>query len=66
MGRRFSLFPLSDVKGLKISGARYDYNDKNKLSCFDYSISNVIIDNDFHIKLKKGLMFCVIFDEGYK
>jgi len=64
--RRFSLFVIEEVHGLEMHGSKYEFKSNKKLSPAEYSISNVIINNDFKIKFKKGLMFCVLFDEGYK
>jgi len=62
-GRRFSLFPLTDVTQFSITGAQYNFS-KSDLTFTDYSISNVIIDNKLHISLQEGKLFCVLFDKG--
>ncbi|MFW6149201.1 MAG: thiamine diphosphokinase [Atribacterota bacterium] len=64
-GRRFSLFPLSTIKRFTMVGAQYQFSKKN-LTTTDYSISNVIIDDKLEINLKEGMLFCVLFDEGFQ
>ena len=63
--KRFSLFPLENIYGLEITGSKYNFNSKN-IKIRDYSVSNVFIDNEANIKLKKGTLICIIFDEGYE
>ena len=62
-GRRFSLFPLTNVIQFSMTGAQYNFS-KGDLIFTDYSISNVIIDNKLEISFQKGKLFCVLFDEG--
>jgi thiamine pyrophosphokinase len=64
-GRRFSLFPLSIIKRFTMVGAQYQFSKKN-LTTTDYSISNVIIDDKLEINFKEGMLFCVLFDEGFQ
>lgn len=64
-GRRFSLFPFSPVKNIHLTGAKYDLPKKN-LTMTDYSISNVVVSERLEISFEKGLLFCVLFDEGFK
>jgi len=64
-GRRFSLFPLSLVKQFSMTGAEYSFS-KSNLTLTDYSISNVIVNNRLEINFKKGILFCVLFDEGFQ
>lgn len=63
--KRFSLFPINNIYGLEITGSKYNFNSKN-IKLTDYSVSNVFIDNEANIKLKKGGIICIIFDEGYE
>lgn len=63
--RRISFFPLTPVKKIKLSGFMYNYTKKN-LDIFDYSISNVIIDENAKIDFKKGKILVILFDEGYR
>jgi thiamine pyrophosphokinase len=65
-GRRFSIFPVEKTEGIEMQGCKYEFKNKKNLKIFDYSISNVITEKEMKIKIKKGLMFCVLFDEGYK
>lgn len=63
-GRRCSLFPLSEIKGLKMEGFKYLFKG-DSLSWTDYSLSNVI-DSDYAlVEFSEGRMFCVLFDEGF-
>ena len=64
-GRRFSLFPLSTIKQFNMAGAQYQFSKKN-LTTTDYSISNVIIENKLEMTFKEGMLFCVLFDEGFQ
>jgi len=64
-GRRFSLFPLSTIKQFTMAGAQYQFSKKN-LTTTDYSISNVIIDDKLEMTFKEGMLFCVLFDEGFQ
>lgn len=64
-GRRFSLFPLSPIKQFSMVGAQYQFSKKN-LNITDYSISNVIIDERLEINFEKGMLFCVLFDQGFQ
>ena len=64
-GRRFSLFPISDIKNFTIQGAQYQFPKKN-LTVIDYSLSNVIVEERLEIDLEKGMLFCVLFDEGWQ
>ena len=64
-GRRFSLFPISDIKNFSMQGAQYQFTKKN-LKVTDYSLSNVIVQEKLEINLEKGMLFCVLFDEGWK
>ena len=64
-GRRFSLFPISDIKNFTMQGAQYQFPKKN-LTVTDYSLSNVIVEERLEIDLEKGMLFCVLFDEGWQ
>lgn len=64
-GRRFSLFPLGPVKQFTMVGSQYQFSKKN-LTITDYSISNVIVDDKLEINFKKGMLFCVLFDPGFR
>lgn len=64
-GRRFSLFPLSSIKNFTIKGAQYQFN-KNHLKITDYSLSNIIVEERLEINLENGILFCVLFDVGWK
>jgi thiamine pyrophosphokinase len=64
-GRRFSLFPISDIKNFSMQGAQYQFAKKN-LKVTDYSLSNVIVQEKLEINLEKGMLFCVLFDEDWK
>ena len=64
-GRRFSLFPLTAVSDFSMKGAQYNLS-KSQLSIMDYSLSNVIISEKLTLHFQKGLLFCVLFDPGYR
>ena len=64
-GRRFSLFPISDIKNFSMQGAQYQFTKKN-LKVTDYSLSNVIVQEKLEINLEKGMLFCVLFDKGWQ
>jgi len=64
-GRRFSLFPLEPVKQFTMVGSQYQFSKKN-LTITDYSISNVIVNDNLEINFKKGMLFCVLFDPGFQ
>ena len=64
-GRRFSLFPISDIKNFSMQGAQYQFSKKN-LKVTDYSLSNVIVQEKLEINLEKGMLFCVLFDKGWQ
>ncbi|MDD2352565.1 MAG: thiamine diphosphokinase [Atribacterota bacterium] len=63
--RRFSLFPLTNVTQFTMTGSQYNFL-KDNLSFTDYSISNTIIKDKLEISFKKGKLFCVLFDKGFK
>jgi len=63
--RRFSLFPLGKISGFKMTGSKYQFKN-NALDLFNYGISNVIAEKKLCIKIRKGLLLCILFDEGYK
>lgn len=62
-GRRFSLFPLNAIKNFSMQGAQYSFPKKD-LEITDYSLSNVITEDELEIDLEQGMLFCVLFDEG--
>ncbi len=64
-GRRFSLFPISNIKNFTMRGARYQFS-KNNLKVTDYSLSNVITEERLEVDLEKGMLFCVLFDKGWQ
>ena len=64
-GRRFSIFPLIPVTQFSMTGAEYSFS-KSNLELIDYSISNVIVNKRLEINFKKGILFCVLFDEGFQ
>jgi thiamine pyrophosphokinase len=64
-GRRFSLFPIGKVLGISIIGAKYNLKSPD-FKVTDYSLSNVIIENNFLIKIEKGFLLFVLYDEGYR
>ena len=63
-GRRFSLFPLGNIKNFSMKGAQYQFC-QNNLKFTDYSLSNVIIADELEINLDEGMLFCVLFDENF-
>ncbi len=65
-GHRFSLFFLSDPGKISLTGCKYYFKNRANMSFLDYSVSNVITDNIFNVKIKTGLAFLVLFDKGYK
>lgn len=65
-GRRFSLFPIGNIKDLRMAGCKYTFKNKKDLSPLDYSISNVITENQAIVEIKKGMAVIVIFDEKIK
>ena len=64
-GKRFSIFPIGEVKGIILKGCKYTFKDKSDLLPIDYSISNVIIRNKACISVKKGMLICILFDENF-
>jgi len=64
-GRRFSLFPLCNIVNFSMLGAKYNSPKKN-LKVADYSLSNVIVGERLEINLEKGMLFCVLFDQGWQ
>jgi thiamine pyrophosphokinase len=63
-GRRFSFFPLGNISGFSMEGFKYSFG-KDNISFMEYSVSNVIIKDFAEIKFEKGILFCILFDEGY-
>ncbi|MCK4799219.1 MAG: thiamine diphosphokinase [Spirochaetes bacterium] len=63
IGIRFSLFPIGIVKGISMKGCKYLFKRSN-ISPIDYSVSNVITENEARIKIKKGMLICILFDVG--
>ena len=63
--RRFSLFPISPVKNISLSGTRYQFSKEN-LNVTDYSISNIVTANKLEVTFEKGMLFCVLFDKGFQ
>lgn len=66
INRRFSFFPICKVTGIDMEGCKYFFKKKKNLKFTDYSISNVITENKFKLKMKKGKIIFILFDEGYK
>lgn len=64
-GRRFSLFPISNIKNFTMQGAQYQFPKRN-LKVTDYSLSNIIVEEKLEIDLEKGMLFCVLFDKGWQ
>lgn len=65
IGQRVSLFPMSKVENIKLSGFKYNYSNNN-IDIFDYSISNVIISNKATVEFETGVIFVVLFDKGFR
>jgi len=63
-GRRFSLFPIGNVSGISITGAKYPLKDPD-FKPGDYSISNVIEKNHFFLEIKDGFLLFILYDKGY-
>lgn len=64
-GKRFSVFPIGETKGIILEGCKYTFKDKSDLLPIDYSISNVITKNNACIGVNKGMLVCILFDEGF-
>jgi thiamine pyrophosphokinase len=64
-GKRVSIFPIGDVKGIILKGCKYTFKDKPNLLPIDYSVSNVISKSVACIGAKKGMLICILFDRGY-
>jgi len=64
-GRRFSIFPIGKALGISIVGAKYNLKNPN-FEVTDYSVSNVIIEDKFLIKVKRGFLLFILYDEGYR
>ncbi len=64
-GRRISLFPIGEVDGIIMEGFKYMFKDKSNLLPIDYSVSNIISDDNAFVDLKKGLLICILFDENF-
>ena len=63
--RRFSLFPIGKVSGISITGAKYPLKNPD-FKPGDYSISNVIKENNFSIKIERGFLLFILYNKGYK
>ena len=62
--RRFSLIPLTPVIGLFMDGCKYEFPQSN-IEQFMYGISNVFSSSEAKIKIKDGILICILFDKGY-
>lgn len=63
-GRRVSFFPLGEVKNFRLEGFKYIFDTKD-ITTFRYSLSNVISSPQAGVNFERGLVFCVLFDEGF-
>ena len=58
--RYFSVFPLTDeVKGLKITGAKYSAQNMNLVKDFPIGVSNEFAQNEVKISLEDGLLLVI-------
>ncbi len=64
-GRRVSLFFLSPVTDFRLTGFKYNFSQTD-LSPFDYSLSNIINNDDAVINFTDGKVICIVFDGGYE
>ena len=64
-GRRFSLFPIGKVSGISMIGEKYPLKNPD-FKPGDYSISNVIKENNFSIKIERGFLLFILYNKGYK
>ncbi len=64
-GRRFSLFPINSIKNLTMRGVQYQFPKEN-IEITDYSLGNVVVGKELEINLEKGMLFCILFDDGWK
>jgi len=64
-GRRFSIFPIGEVFGISIIGAKYNLKNPD-FKVTDYSISNVIKEDNFSIKIENGFLLFILYDKGYR
>lgn len=62
--RRFSLIPLTPVKGLYMEGCKYQF-PQNNIGQFMYGISNIFTSSQSIIKLEQGILICILFDMGF-
>ncbi|MCK9216796.1 MAG: thiamine diphosphokinase [Firmicutes bacterium] len=59
-GDTFSLLPFNgDVEGLCVKGSRYELNNANMEAGDTYGISNLFLDKEVSISIKKGLLMIV-------
>lgn len=63
-GRRFSFFPIEPVKGLVMSGFYYHFST-DSLNRWEYSLSNVINNNNALLSFESGKGIGIVFDEDF-
>ena len=63
-GRRFSFFPFEPISGLVMSGFYYKFSG-NKLNQWQYSLSNVINEDNALLGFESGRGIGILFDENY-
>lgn len=46
-------------------GVQYQFPKEN-IKITDYSLGNVVVGEEMEINLEKGMLFCILFDDGWK
>ena len=62
INRRFSLFPITDVKNIRLIGAKYQY-PKSDLVPWEFSLGNEGIAETVKVEFDSGSMLLVLFDK---
>lgn len=63
-GHRFSFFPVEPIIGLVMNGFYYHFSDDN-LSSWEYSLSNVINEDNALLAFESGKGIGILFDENF-
>lgn len=63
-GRRFSFFPIEPITGLVMNGFYYHFSS-NSLRSWEYSLSNVINEDNALLAFESGKGIGILFDENF-
>ncbi|MCH5150000.1 MAG: thiamine diphosphokinase [Spirochaetales bacterium] len=63
-GRRFSFFPIEPIEGLVMNGFYYHFSG-DSLNRWEYSLSNVINNDNALLAFKSGKGIGILFDEDF-